>query len=68
MSAAKSMLIDEKCAELAEHFMADVKGHTADHVRELAEAFQTAAEDHCSMAEADAEQAREDNSQFGVGA
>lgn len=49
------MAVDQACIDLAEHFMADVKGHTAAHVRELAEAFQEAAEDHCSMAEADGE-------------
>ena len=66
--APKLKMVDQACIDIAEHFMADVKGHTAKHVRDLAEAFQEAAEDHCSMAEADAEQAREDNSQFGVGA
>lgn len=55
--APKPKLVDDQaCIDLAEHFMADVKGHTAKHVRDLAEAFQEAAEDHCSMAEADAQQ------------
>lgn len=52
------MQVDEKCVELAEHFLSDVSGHTPAHVRELAEAFQTVAEDHCSMAEADASEER----------
>jgi hypothetical protein len=64
----KPKAIDQKCLDLAEHFMESVKGRSPKHVRELAEAFQDAAEDHCSMAEADCLQEREDNGQFGVGA
>lgn len=53
MTATKPMLIDQACLDLAEHFMESVRGHTPKHVRELAEAIQTACEDHCGMAAAD---------------
>lgn len=50
--------VDQKSLDLAEHFMEDVKGHTAKHVRDLAEAIQQVCEDHCSMAEADVSEER----------
>ena len=53
MKTTKPMPIDQACLDLAEHFMADIPRHSPKHVRDLAEAFQTAAEDHCAMAEAD---------------
>lgn len=68
MSATKPKAIDQKCLDLAEHFMESVRGHSPQHVRELAEAFQDIAEGHCSMAEADTDQERRDAGQFGVGA
>jgi len=61
--SARRMLVDQKSVDLAEHFLADVKGHTAAHVRELAEAIQTTCEDLCSMAEADVSEERRETAE-----
>lgn len=41
------MSIDEKSAELAKHFLSDVKGATAEDETELAEAIQSLCESFC---------------------
>lgn len=41
------MTVDEKSAELAKHFLADVKGATAEDATELAEQIQSVCEDFC---------------------
>jgi len=45
------MSIDQMCWDLAEHFLSDVKGHTKEDIQELAEVFQSHAEDFCSAIE-----------------
>lgn len=52
-------MVDQKCWDLAEHFLSDVKGHTKEDIQELAELFQRQADDFCSALE-DIEQERED--------
>lgn len=47
------VLVDQKSRDLAEHFMESVRGHTAEHVSELAAAIQLTCEEHCSDAEAE---------------
>lgn len=42
------ILIDEKCAVLAKHFLSDVVGATADDERELAQSIQALCEAHCA--------------------
>jgi len=51
MKSAKYKLVDIMSHELAEHFLSEVQGHTADDIRELAEAIQTVCEDHCREVE-----------------
>jgi hypothetical protein len=46
MTQAK--LVDEKCVELAKHFLSDIEHATAADQKELAEAIQAACEDACS--------------------
>lgn len=43
----RSMLVDEKCGELAKHFLSGIEGSSAADAQELAEAIQTACEDAC---------------------
>lgn len=43
----KPMLVDSKCRELAEHFLADVPGFTPEQLTDLAETLQMTCEDAC---------------------
>lgn len=47
MSALRG--VDPACFDLAEHFLAGCKNVRPEDARELAEAFQNAAEDYCSV-------------------
>jgi NTP pyrophosphatase (non-canonical NTP hydrolase) len=50
---AGRMTVDQKSWELAEHFLADYVGVTKEETQELAEAIQSAVEDHLSNFRAD---------------
>lgn len=45
--------MDQKCLDLAQHFMGDVKGHVPEDAQELAEAIQSLCEDFCGAIAAD---------------
>jgi hypothetical protein len=47
------MGVDEKCIELADHFLAATQGAKPEDRQELAEAFQEVAEDFCRTLEGD---------------
>jgi len=47
----RKMSVDEKCVELAEHFLCDLKGAREEHIRELAEDIQRCCEDACQVIE-----------------
>jgi hypothetical protein len=49
VEAVKTMgkLVDEKCVELARHFLSDIEHATAADQKKLAEAIQAACEDAC---------------------
>lgn len=48
----KRKLVDTKCVELAEHFLADVPDATKADIQELAEQFQAAADSFVIAADA----------------
>lgn len=45
------MTVDKKCWELAEHFLADLKGVLPEDIQECAEALQSVCEDFCNSIE-----------------
>jgi hypothetical protein len=51
MKRREPMLVDQKSADLAEHFLADIPGHTPEDETELAEAIQQVCENFCTALE-----------------
>jgi 5'-deoxynucleotidase YfbR-like HD superfamily hydrolase len=45
--------VDQKCWDLAEYFLSDIKGHKKEDIQELAEELQQRCEDACQTIEAD---------------
>jgi len=60
--------VDTKCFDLAQHFLADVPGHTEAQAMELAGAIQQTIEDWLPGIEEDVAEERRNNGALGVGA
>jgi hypothetical protein len=68
MSARHISTVDVKCWDLAQHFLADVPGHTKEQAIELAGVIQQAIEDHLPGIEEAVAEDRRNNGQLGAGA
>jgi hypothetical protein len=60
--------VDVKCWDLANHFLADVPGHTKEQAMGLAGVIQQTIEDWLPGIEEDVDERRRENGQFGAGA
>lgn len=62
MAKHRQMLVDQKCADLAEHFLSDVKGALPEDKCEMAEAIQRLCESWCATID----QSEKDRLEIGV--